>query len=269
MKCINITENNLIIKNILNVIKTFIPASKNIMVRGRKSDAFIYIISGSCKYEFDDSKSFTVNSGDILYLANNSNYKMYVGDKEYKFIYCDFEFYCQENRKSTLITPKDIFKAENLFKKLYKINSKPNINTFFESMSYLYQIYEIIVLTNDINYVGKSQKEKIEASIIYINNNFSSPDISISKLAEFSQMSEVYYRKIFKMMKNITPNKYITNLRIQKAKELLEYGFIGIEECAINCGFASQQYFCRVFKNHTGYTPFEYKTEILNLKGSL
>ena len=37
--------------------------------RGRHSEAFVMIFSGSCNYTFDDGNSFTVQHGEVLYLA--------------------------------------------------------------------------------------------------------------------------------------------------------------------------------------------------------
>jgi len=68
----DILHNNLYITKIRNVIKSFNKQyNKLLYVKSRRSDAFVYIISGSCTYNFDDGNEFTVRKGDIMYLSNN------------------------------------------------------------------------------------------------------------------------------------------------------------------------------------------------------
>ena len=101
MEKINIESSNLYITKLINVLKSsHIRSSKTLRVNGRYSDVFVYILNGSCKYVFDDKTSFTVNKGDILYLANKSVYEMFVGDGSYDVIFCDFEFSGDFPRKS-------------------------------------------------------------------------------------------------------------------------------------------------------------------------
>lgn len=84
-------------------------------------------------------------------------------------------------------------------------------------------------------------------------------DINIEKLAEKFQVSSRYVRKVFAKEAGMSCTQYITMLRIAKAKEMLWNGNTAITDIAILCGFNSSQYFCRIFKKHTGMTPIEYR----------
>lgn len=72
-------------------------------------------------------------------------------------------------------------------------------------------------------------------------------------------MSEVYFRKLFKQLYHLTPGQYLTAVRVKRTRELLAYPYLTLEECAKQCGFSTVQYFCRVFKEHTGQTPAKYR----------
>ena len=72
-------------------------------------------------------------------------------------------------------------------------------------------------------------------------------------------MSEVYFRKLFKQLYHLTPGQYLTAVRVKRTRELPAYPYLTLEECAKQCGFSTVQYFCRVFKEHTGQTPAKYK----------
>ena len=67
---------------------------------------------------------------------------------------------------------------------------------------------------------------------------------------------------LFNKMKTITGSgakEYITKLRLEKAKSLIENSNLTIAEISEKTGFASQSYFSTAFKNYTGMTPSQYK----------
>jgi AraC-like DNA-binding protein len=65
-------------------------------------------------------------------------------------------------------------------------------------------------------------------------------------------------------MKAITGSgakEYITKIRIEKAKGLIENTDLTIAEVSDKTGFASQSYFSTAFKSNTGFTPSQYKQQ--------
>jgi len=67
---------------------------------------------------------------------------------------------------------------------------------------------------------------------------------------------------LYNKMKAITgagAKEYITKIRIEKAKSLIESTSLTIAEISDMTGFASQSYFSTAFKNYTGMTPSQYK----------
>jgi AraC-like DNA-binding protein len=70
---------------------------------------------------------------------------------------------------------------------------------------------------------------------------------------------------LYNKMKAITgagAKEYITKIRIEKAKALMESTSLTIAEISDMTGFASQSYFSTAFKNYTGKTPTKYKQDI-------
>ena len=110
------------------------------------------------------------------------------------------------------------------------------------------------------NYAERTADNKIVSAKEYIDANFADITLSVTALAEQAGMSDVYFRKLFKKNYHMSPSQYIRIARIKAAKKLLHYNFLTLEECSIQSGFSSVQYFCRVFKKETGMTPSEYKT---------
>ena len=69
-----------------------------------------------------------------------------------------------------------------------------------------------------------------------------------------------YLSKLFKTYMGVTPSKYLTSLRIEQAKRLIEASPRRLsKEIASAVGFSDSLYFSRVFKKETNYSPAEYK----------
>jgi transcriptional regulator GlxA family with amidase domain len=67
------------------------------------------------------------------------------------------------------------------------------------------------------------------------------------------------FRKKFKEYTGVSPAQYQINLRINKAKDLLVTSKQSLKEIANDLGFESADYFYRLFKKKTGYTPSDYR----------
>ena len=92
-----------------------------------------------------------------------------------------------------------------------------------------------------------------------IAEHLDDPDLDQQMLCMELGMSRA---ALFNKMKTITGSgakEYITKLRLEKAKSLIENSNLTIAEISEKTGFASQSYFSTAFKNYTGMTPSQYK----------
>ena len=99
--------------------------------------------------------------------------------------------------------------------------------------------------------------------ISYINRHYAE-SFSIPALAKRCALCETAYRKQFRKQTGLSPIQYITRLKIEKAKEMLENGDVGIENISEFLNFYSLPYFYRVFKEITGLTPGQYRETYKN-----
>ena len=116
-------------------------------------------------------------------------------------------------------------------------------------------------MNDDQGHMKPSTESKIKKVREYIDTHFANDMLSVPLLAEEAEISEVYLRKLFKQQYHMSPSQYLISVRIKKAKQLLEYRFLTLEECASQCGFSTVQYFCRVFKKTTCMIPSEYRNQ--------
>lgn len=97
--------------------------------------------------------------------------------------------------------------------------------------------------------------EFIQKALNYINENISETELSVEVLASevFLSRSQLY-RKI-KTLTGVSVNEFIRNVRLEKAKELIEFGNDNINEISYKVGFSSPSYFTKCFKEKFGYLP--------------
>lgn len=93
----------------------------------------------------------------------------------------------------------------------------------------------------------------------YINENYNR-DIGLTELGEQVNMNAAYLSILFKEEVGKSYVKYLTDLRISKAKKFLSEGK-KVNEVSTMVGFNNYRYFCDVFKKHVGMTPSEYRKE--------
>jgi two-component system response regulator YesN len=92
----------------------------------------------------------------------------------------------------------------------------------------------------------------------FLKANFTQP-ISYKMFYDLFGYNETYLSHVFKVSKGITPNKYVTRLRIDKAKECMAASpGIALKKVASMVGYDDAFYFSRVFKDVTGFSPKEF-----------
>ncbi len=99
---------------------------------------------------------------------------------------------------------------------------------------------------------------KIIMAIEYIRENYHKP-ITLEEVADYVGISRVYLSQTFKKETNKNIWDYLAQYRLSKAKELLLTSNLKIYAIAELCGFGSPQYFNKIFKRLTGFSPYQFK----------
>jgi YesN/AraC family two-component response regulator len=98
--------------------------------------------------------------------------------------------------------------------------------------------------------------KKVKQALQYIHQHYSQ-DLSVDSVAEVLGISGVYLSQIFKKETGQTFLEYLTEYRIEIAKDLLAKGGYKIYEVAAMVGYKTSQYFSQVFRKVTGMVPLE------------
>jgi AraC-like DNA-binding protein len=116
------------------------------------------------------------------------------------------------------------------------------------------------VLNNDLTQTLHAHQNNfiLNNTIKFINENYDK-DLSLKLLASNSYCNHTYLSYLFKEKMNLGIIDYINNVRIEKAKELLDITSKTVTEISSKVGFNDSGYFTRVFKSITGMAPKEYR----------
>jgi len=101
---------------------------------------------------------------------------------------------------------------------------------------------------------------QIRPAINYIEANFDKP-ITLAEIARASHLSVSRLAHLFKEQMGITPIDYVTQVRIERAKELLLGTDRSCTEICFEAGYNHQSYFTRTFKSLVGMTPRQFRLQ--------
>ncbi|WP_237332502.1 helix-turn-helix domain-containing protein [Zobellia amurskyensis] len=113
-----------------------------------------------------------------------------------------------------------------------------------------------------IDLFGNIEQQFINEMNSLIKDNLGNSDFSVENLAENLKISRVQlYRKV-KAIMGISISDYISKIRLEKAKSMLENSSLSISEIAYSTGFSSPNYFSTAFKNSYGTSPGTFRKSI-------
>lgn len=92
----------------------------------------------------------------------------------------------------------------------------------------------------------------------YIDENFSSPDLSLESIAREFSYNKKYLSSAFKKHFKIGMAEYTNMVRINHACVLIQENYTGVGDIAFLCGFKDAMYFSKVFKRVTGQAPKDF-----------
>ena len=114
---------------------------------------------------------------------------------------------------------------------------------------------EPVRINTGCSFESTSKKYVVDQIVNYFEDHYSEK-ISLDQIAENMYLSPFYISRIFKRETGDTPIRHLINIRLEKAKELLENGFDGsIQEVAAEVGYDDVYHFSKLFKKRFGMPP--------------
>jgi AraC family transcriptional regulator len=108
-------------------------------------------------------------------------------------------------------------------------------------------------------YEGGLSPRQLDRVLDYIDT-YLEQNIKLADLARLLDMSSFHFSRLFKRSIGITPHQYLSQQRVERAKQLLKKTDRLITDIALECGFSSHSHLSKQFRQSTGMTPKAYRS---------
>lgn len=108
---------------------------------------------------------------------------------------------------------------------------------------------------------GESLDPMLQRVMQFVEENIANSDVNVGDMASAAAVSRSGLQRKVKQAMGITPQDLLREARIKRACQLLRQTDKTVAEVAYACGFSDPKYFSRSFKQSTGLSPTEYKTQ--------
>lgn len=142
--------------------------------------------------------------------------------------------------------------AEELQGAIHKIHSIRDVRKYLVAM-----LKDAIEIRNKVS--GRRYSDLIEAAKKEIETTYMTDDISLNQVAVNVGMSPSYFSSVFSKEVGKTFVEYLTEIRMEKAKELLMCSSLKTSEIGFDVGYKDPHYFSYIFKKTQGVSPKEYR----------
>ncbi len=223
-------------------------------------NGLLFFTEGETKYYFDD-KEYICKPNTFVFLPKGRPYRT-----------------VQTNGCCYLInfhTPSDlgsepffgVFENSSMildcFLKALNVFQKKQIGYKAELTSIIYHIIGLVQAGNHKGYLPTKHHALIDPAVEYIGRYYLEKDITVSELARLCGISAKYFTKLFSTYYNFTPKQYVINLKLDYARRLLlSEPDMTVQQISEKCHFSNVCYFSRLFSEHVGRPPSEYRKNL-------
>lgn len=216
----------------------------------------------------DKNESFTLKKDEIILLNPYTNVEIDIKINKFEVLILNID----PNVFKNTLDETDVFRAFEFYTKKINFESfstpliKHLLNSIkdcvIESKGTYHVISRVVALICELNCEHDKQKgiQKIPESnvtlktIIYIRNHFTE-DLTLDSVSNKIGISKNSISRICRAMQGMSFLEYLHELRLQKAKTLLERENLSIKNIAILCGFKSYNSFYKAYIKRYGSVP--------------
>lgn len=215
----------------------------------------IFFLSGKATVKFN-GKTLTDTENSVRFLPKGRNFE-YTVERESSGECIDvfFSADCPISNEAFVLNPSQSDALCALFKKLFSVWVSKKEGYYFECVSLLYKIFSEL---QKQSYLPENQYNAIKPAIKYIEEHFLESRLSMEDLTAQCTVSYSYLKKLFVKKTGLSPKKYIIQLKINYACDLLKCNKYTVSKISDMCGFLDIYYFSSQFKRHMGISPTEY-----------
>ena len=210
------------------------------------------VVSGTMLYTVD-GKEIPVKSGDAILIAPGSMRGRAAATENTDYV--SFNFFT--DREIDLPTHlEDVLHSDALF--LLSAFDKINGRSYLDHKEENEHLLACLLLVFENRIRAKGIHPLVRKIMKYVHQNLSTK-ITLEDIGRETFFSPIYCDTLFKKETGHSIIDYIIEKRIDEAKRLLLEGSVSLSGISELLGFHDYNYFSRVFKKRTGYTPSAYR----------
>lgn len=163
------------------------------------------------------------------------------------------KYYLRQVQESqTLASLKKLFRAA------HNQNSLVN-DVLIESLIYKFFYHLLTEYPEQNKLKSKNSNEELQLAINYLEQNYINPACTITSVCHELDISRSYLYNIFRQNLNLTLSQFLTQLRMEKAKQNLLNSSYTVQQIANTVGYGDEFTFSKAFKRYTGLSPKFYR----------
>ncbi|MGV0847912.1 AraC family transcriptional regulator [Empedobacter falsenii] len=245
-------------------------------VHATPEHTLVYLYSGEQVIE-DRDRKIVLKAGDCAFIRRDHRLKMYknsIGEELYKGISLTFkrnvlrDFYAKMNKAEI---PQNVpLSDENVF----PLISTPAIEILFQSLKpyfdsqikpteavanlkLLEAIYALLNSNEQLYPILFDFAEPWKIDLLeFLNNNYAD-ELSMEQIASYTGRSLATFKRDFKKLSNLTPQKWLIKKRLEMAYIKLKEEHKKVQEVYVEVGFKNPSHFSTAFKKQYGISPTE------------
>lgn len=201
----------------------------------------------------DRNQTAALDSLQLLYscISNNTRYM----PNQIKSAYFNLFNKLFEERKNNMLTPD------------LSIENRESLMDIMDACFSFDFLHQLLLDKTNLFFadLGNNVSENKTIYLIknYIAENYANPSLSVKDISDYAHLSVSYLCTFFKNETDNTLNQYITEFRMDKAKQLLADPRNKITEISAKVGYNDGNYFGKSFKKYVGLSPSEYREKVM------
>jgi AraC-like DNA-binding protein len=250
--------------NEINLVNKYIAPKKDYPMKnsGRSHHGFLYTCKGSEIYHFHD-RTIEALPDSILYIPKGEKYTIELRGEVSQVITVDFEPktiddvrpFCMKLGKNTALRPT--------FVNMETAWRKKEPDHFAVCKSELYKAIAAMI-RHKVFYSSSANYNRIHDAVVYLHEHCLDRNFRIEELSRIAEMSPRYFEVLFSGEFRTSPKEYVTNLKLELAKELLLNEKNTVTSIAEQLGCSDIYHFSKIFKSRMGISPSEYRRRNAN-----
>lgn len=222
---------------------------------------FVYIINGTGKL-YLKNKTLNLKSGDMFVNNLNEEYSFHADENERWDIRwlavrgnTVEEFLCKFFKNTNVIHLDNGIAMTECFNQIFYLMDSDDVADKYTCIS---RVYDFLSLLYKSSSLGENGSNYVTEAKIFMKKNFAEK-ITVKDVADHLKINASYFSRLFTKEMGVSPIKYLSTVRIQKAAELLTTTNMSIEDISYSVGIDDALYFSRFFKKVTGSSPMQFK----------